>query len=132
MLDAVNLTAILVACLAAFVFGAAWYGVLAGPWMAAAGLTKEQTKPSAGLFAITFACQVVMAVVLSGVLFHAGGPTPANGLVAGAIVWLGFVATTLIVNHRFQGAPWALTAIDGGHWLGVLLIQGAVIGWFGS
>jgi len=26
----------------------------------------------------------------------------------------------------------ALTLLDGGHWLGVLLLQGAVIGWLGG
>ena len=25
----------------------------------------------------------------------------------------------------------SLTLIDGGHWLGVLLIQGAILGWWG-
>lgn len=49
----------------------------------------------------------------------------------GASVWLGFVATTLAVNHTFQGAKKELTLIDGGHWLGVLLVQGLLIGWMG-
>jgi hypothetical protein len=35
--------------------------------------------------------------------------------------------TSLIVNHAFQGAKRMLTLIDGGHWLGVLLIQSAVL-----
>ncbi|MBM3524115.1 MAG: DUF1761 domain-containing protein, partial [Alphaproteobacteria bacterium] len=35
------------------------------------------------------------------------------------------------VNHGFQGVKRALTVIDGGHWLGVLLIQGVIIGWMG-
>ena len=49
-----------------------------------------------------------------------------------AVVALGFVVTTLSVNHRYQGFGWGLTAIDAGHWLGVLLIMGALIGWFGA
>jgi hypothetical protein len=47
-------------------------------------------------------------------------------------MWLGFVATTLAVNNAFRGATGSLTLIDGGHWLGVLLLQGAVIGWLGT
>jgi hypothetical protein len=35
------------------------------------------------------------------------------------------------VNHAFGGAKPMLTLIDGGYWLAVLLIQGAVIGAFG-
>jgi hypothetical protein len=46
-------------------------------------------------------------------------------------VWLGFVATTLVVNNTFQGAKRSLTYIDSGHWLGVLLLQGAIIGLLG-
>ena len=37
----------------------------------------------------------------------------------------------MAVNHAFQGAKRSLTLIDGGHWLGVLLIQGAILGWWG-
>ena len=54
-----------------------------------------------------------------------------TGLITGALCWLGFIGTTLMVNDGYQGNRWALTAIDGGHWLGVLLIQGAIIGWMG-
>ena len=46
-------------------------------------------------------------------------------------VWLGFMATTLAVNQRYEGFGWDLTIIDGLHWLGVALIMGAVIGGFG-
>ena len=35
------------------------------------------------------------------------------------------------LNYAFHGAKQMLTLIDGGHWLGVLLIQGAVMGWWG-
>jgi hypothetical protein len=58
--------------------------------------------------------------------------TIRNGLISGAFCWLGFVATTLSVNYAFGQRKPALTLIDGGHWLGVLLIMGAVIGAFGS
>ncbi len=36
----------------------------------------------------------------------------------------------LLVNHAFLGTKRTLT-IDGGHWLAVLLIQGAIIGVWG-
>jgi hypothetical protein len=38
----------------------------------------------------------------------------------------------MTVNHRYQGFGWDLTLIDGLHWLGVALVMGAVIGWFGG
>jgi Protein of unknown function (DUF1761) len=54
-----------------------------------------------------------------------------GGVVTGFFVWLGFVITTMGVNHAFGGAKPMLTFIDGGYWLAVLLMQGAVIGAFG-
>lgn len=131
MLDAVNLVAVISAAVAAFLFGAVWYSAFGKPWMRAARLTPADTRPRPSLFVTAFACQIVMAFVLAGVMFHAWPVTVANGLITAGLVWLGFVLPTQTVNHRFQSAPWALTAIDGGHWLGVLAIQGTVIGAFG-
>jgi hypothetical protein len=133
----VNYLAIALAAAAAFVFGGVWYGILSKPWMAAVGKTEQDIKasgtPMAVLFVVTFIAQLVMAWALAGIIGHlgVGQVTLRNGLISGALAWLGFVATTLVVNHGFQGAKPALTVIDGGHWLGVLLIQGAIIGWMG-
>ncbi|WP_417677709.1 DUF1761 domain-containing protein [Roseibium sp.] len=131
MFDGINLVSVALAAVVAFVFGALWYGVLGKVWMKAAGLTKEETRPNPKTFLLTFFCQLLMAFVLAGVIYHTGETTLKAGLISAVLIWLGFVVTTQIVNHRFQGAPWALTLIDGGHWLGVLLIQGAVIGLIG-
>lgn len=74
-----------------------------------------------------------MAYVLAGLVGHLGQGqvTPLNGLISGAFVWFGFVLTTLATNHGFQGQKITLTLIDAAHWLGVLLIQGLVIGLMG-
>jgi hypothetical protein len=132
-----NLLAIVLAAIVSFMFGWLWYGVLfPKQWMAALGTTEEELKkkgPSPMPFAIAFIAQIVMAWVLCGLLRHLGpgAVTVKNGLVAGFFLWLGFVMTTLIVNHTFQGTSRTLTAIDGGHWLGVLLLQGIVVGLLG-
>jgi hypothetical protein len=74
-----------------------------------------------------------MAWVMGGLMGHLGEAaySVGGGAMTGAIAWLGFVATTLLVNHGFQESKIALTLIDGGHWLGVLIIQGVVIALFG-
>jgi hypothetical protein len=131
-----NLWAVLLAAAASFVFGGVWYGALSQQWMAAAGLTEQQVKGSGGPspwpFVITFIAQAVMAWTLAGILLHlsrSGIPaTLKNGVMSGFFVWLGFIATTLVVNHQFQMQKPALTLIDCGHWLGVMLIQGAILG----
>lgn len=134
----INFWAVLAAAAASFVFGGIWYGALSKQWMAAAELTEEQIKgangPSAWPFIITLLAQFVMAWMLAGLLLHlakAGIPaTWRSGVVTAAFVWLGFVAPTLIVNHQFQMQKSALTLIDNGHWLGVVIIQGAILGFF--
>jgi hypothetical protein len=133
----INYMAVILAALAGFLLGGVWYGVLGQKWMAALGKSEEDIKAAGRgmpfLFALTLLAQLVMALILAGLVGHlgTGQVTAANGLISGAAVWLGFVATTLAVNHGYQGASWTLTAIDGGHWLAVLLVQGLIIGWLG-
>jgi hypothetical protein len=127
------------AALGSFIFGGIWYGTLAKQWMTAASLTKERIEAAGGqtptMLAITYVCQLIMAWMLAGVLLHmakAGIPgTAVNGMISAAFIWLGFIVTTMIVSHRYQLQSWTLTLIDGAHWLGVLLIQGAILGRFG-
>ncbi|MEM7425681.1 MAG: DUF1761 domain-containing protein [Pseudomonadota bacterium] len=129
--EGINYVAVLVAAVAAFIFGAIWYGTLSKQWMAAVGLT-EQPKPDPLLYGLTFLCQLAISYFLAGVMGHISQVSVTGGMVTAAFVWLGFVVTTQIVNHRFQGQKWSLTLIDCGHWLGVLLIMGIVIGAFGA
>jgi Protein of unknown function (DUF1761) len=136
---AFNVWAIAAATAASFVFGGIWYSALSKPWLAALGKSEAQLKATARpmpmLFAISIAGQLIMAWVLTGLLIHlTKAGIPANlrtGLITGAFCWLGFVATTLATNHGYQGNKWSLTLIDGAHWLGVLAIQGAMLGWIG-
>ena len=74
-----------------------------------------------------------MAWVLAGIIAHLGPGqvTIRNGVISGAFIWLGFVVTTLAVNYGFGGRRPMLTVIDSGHWLGVLIVMGAIIGAFG-
>jgi len=137
-----NYWPVLIAAVAAFAFGAVWYGTLSKQWMAARDMSAadmEKAKAQMGAvpipYIIAFVALLVMAWMFAGVLMHlARGGMPISirtGMISGFFLWLGFVITTMTVNHAFQGARRSLTLIDGGHWLGVLLIQGAVLGWSG-
>ncbi len=133
----INWPAIAAAAAASWIFGALWYGALSKQWMAASGLTATDVngpdgKPKLplGPMIISFVAEFVMAIILAGVIAHTAkkGVTISSGALVGAICWLGFVITTLATNHAYGRAKPALTIIDGGHWLGVLLIQGVVLG----
>jgi hypothetical protein len=132
----VNYIAVIIAALAGFGLGAVWYTVLSRPWMHAIGKTEAECKQQQGSakvvpFAISIVALFIMALMLAGVMGHLGDITIRGGVISGFFVWLGFVITTMGVNHAFSGAKPMLTLIDGGYWLAVLLIQGAVIGAFG-
>lgn len=132
----INYYAIPLAAILGFAFGGVWYSVLSTPWLDAVGKTADDIKaanaayPVPPAFIIAIVSQLVMAYVLVGHLGQ-GQVTPLNGLISGAFVWFGFVLTTLATNHGFQGQKITLTLIDAAHWLGVLLIQGLVIGLMG-
>ena len=126
----ISYLAVIVAAVVAYAFGAIWYMLLAKPWLAAVGFT-EPPKPAPAPFVIAFVAQLVIAYFLAGLIAHLGDVTVQRGMITAFFVWLPFVLGTMVVNHRFQGAQWSLTLIDGAHWLGVLLIMGVVIGLFG-
>jgi hypothetical protein len=135
-----NYWPVLIAAIASFAFGAIWYTVLSRQWMAARGLTEAEVRGRTGSsplpFIISFVALLIMAWMFAGILSHLarGGTVMSvrSGLIAGFFLWLGFVITTMAVNHAFQGERRALTLIDGGHWLGVLLLQGAILGWWAA
>lgn len=130
----VNYLAVLVAAIAGFFVGWPWYMTLGKPWARALGMDPDNPPPPAPKpFIILGIALLVMAFVLAGVIGHLGQDqvTLANGVLSGIFVWAGFVVTSMSVNYAFQDRPLSLTLIDGGHFLLVLMLQGAIIGWMG-
>ena len=133
------------AAVCAWLFGAMYYGTLGKRWVEAQGTTVEafRAKQAANAgklsakipFILAFIAQLIMAYVLYGLMKHVAhtGPlTVRNGVISGAFVWFGFILTSIAVNNAFSGRKTMLTVIDAGHWLGVMLILGAVLGAFAS
>ena len=136
----VNWLSIVLAAVAAWLFGGAYYSSTSKFWLAAQGKTLEQcqaemaAKSSAEKFApfiLVFIAEIVIGWALYGVLVHMNAFTLRGGLISAALVWFGFVMTTMSVNNAFSGRKVALTVIDGIAWLGAFLIIGAIVGWMG-
>ncbi|HEY5378157.1 MAG TPA: DUF1761 domain-containing protein [Pseudolabrys sp.] len=136
----VNLLSVLVAAIAAWIFGAAYYGILGKRWIGAQGKTLESLKiENAGKSALTkampfvlsFVAELVMGVTIYGILTHSGLWSWHAGIATGAFCWLGFVLTTTVVNNAYSGRRVLLTVIDSAHWLGALVIIGCIIGAWG-
>ena len=134
----INYVAILAAAVAAWLAGAVWYGVLGKQWLAALGWTEAdmmgpdgKRRMPVGPMILSFIAVLIMAFLLSGLMAHVGPLSVRSGIISGALVWVGFVVTTIAVNNAFQRRKLMLTVIDSGHWLLALVVQGAVIGAFG-
>src|SRR5262245_21043469 len=136
----VNFIAIVVAAVASWVFGAAYYGGLGQKWVVALGTTREalmaQNAGKSGAakaspFVLSLFAELIMAFVLWGIIFHVGTWSIRAGIISGVVCWLSFVLTTVATNNAYPGRKVMLTVIDTGHWLGVLAIMGAIIGGFG-
>lgn len=138
-----NYLAVLIAGISGWIVGAAYYMTLGKAWVAALGTTMDALKAEnagksqgakAAPFILSAVANLVMAWVLAGLIGHLGPGevTIGSGVISGAFVWLGFVATTVSVNYAYAGRKPMLSVIDAGYWLLALLAQGAIIGAFGA
>ena len=136
----VNYLSILIAAVAAWLVGGAYYTALSKPWLAAQGKTLEQCKAEqagksglakAAPFVLAFVGEIIMAWMLYGILVHMGVFSLRAGAISGALIWFGFVLTTITINNAFGGQRAMLTVIDSIAWLGALLIIGAIVGGMG-
>jgi len=137
----INYLAIFAAAVAAWILGAVYYTTLSKPWLAAVGMTAADMKKQSedkvraiAPFILSFVAEIVMAWVLAGVLGHLGPGqvTVRNGVISALFLWFGFVLTTIATNNAYPGRKVMLTVIDAGHWLGVMLLIGAIVGGFGA
>jgi hypothetical protein len=132
----VNYLAVIVAAIAAFAIGAVWYSFLFSKlWLEAVEIDKDELgqRRSPLPFVIAIIAYVVMAWVLAVVIasIWRGSADFGDGILAGFMVWLGFILTTTAVNYAFPGRRPALTAIDAGGWLVISVVMGAIIALFG-
>jgi hypothetical protein len=136
----VNILSVLIAAVAAWIFGAIYYTTLGKVWMAAQGKTAESCKAEfaakSGIakftpFVLSFIGALIMGVTIYGILTHSGLWSLRAGIITGAFCWFGFVLTTVVINNAYQGRKVMLSVIDCGHWLGALIIIGGIVGWWG-
>lgn len=132
----VNWLAVLLAMIASMALGAAWYIGLSKQWLAATDRTMDQIKTGSGGQATPFiwgaAMQLVMAYFLALLTpMILGEMSVGNAVIVGIHLWVGFILTSMILNHRYQGVSWSLALIDGGYMLGVVVVQGVVLGLLG-
>jgi len=127
-----NWVAILVAAIASFLFEALWYSVFMNEWLSGIGRTREWLMSSgmspALQYAVAILCAVIMATVLSICVQGSGEHSARRGILVGALVWLGFVATTWATEYIFEVRTLQIYAVNAGFWLFDLILIGAIVG----
>ena len=130
--------ALVVAMLASFLFEAGWFSVFLKPWLAGIGRSMDWLTSQPGItppvqYAVALLCSFIAAAVLSIAIQASGPQTFFRGIVVGAILWFGLIATTLARDYIFEVRPLTLYAINAIYTLIDLMLMGAIVGaWKGK
>ena len=123
---------VLIAAVAAFLLGFAWYTVLFGKaWQAETGITSESAKSGAAMtHGLAF---VMMAVLAFGLNMMIGFHEPAeqtltHGAFHGVQLAGIFGLPAVAINYLYQQKSLKLFLIDGGYLLAFMALMGAVMG----
>ena len=111
-----NWLAIIVIAVAAYAAAGGWYGLLATPWMAETGLTRERIKAagsgnysSYGVAAVAYIAGVISLAI---VMQWAGASSAVDGLLVGLLVGIGFFGLLHITLLSYTLKSMKLMGID--------------------
>ena len=126
-----GIVSVLVAAAAAWVFGAAWYGIIGTRWMDASGLTEaELDRGDPKPYFVSFVCVVIVATMTRHILLAAGiteaWPAFVSGLGLGLFVAAPWIATNVMFSNRSKRLIW----MDGTYPAVGTAIIGLVLSWF--
>ena len=126
-----NWLAVVVVAIAAYALGAGWYGVLANPWMAATGLTREIIKSrkseSMRAYGLAAAAAFGAALAMAVVVQAANADGLMEGLVLGLVVGVGLVGLTTAAGYAFEFRPLKLYLINAGYSVAQVAIGGMIL-----
>jgi hypothetical protein len=121
--------AVAVAAIAGFPLGALWYGALFGSaWMALTGITKERAQQAnmVKIYGTTLLLNLIIATSLA--MFIGPAANLHDGLFAGFMAGLTYVAAAFGIAYLFEFRPLKLWAINAGYQVVVFSIMGAILG----
>jgi hypothetical protein len=124
-----NLWAILVAALSAFLIGGAWYSpaLLGGAWKDANGFGADGPGAGPRVFVVGFVLSLVMAVNLA-MFLNDPKTTVAWGATAGFLAGFGWVAMGMGIVALFERRSLKYVLINGGYLTVALTAMGAILG----
>ena len=128
-----NLWAVVVSAVAAFMIGGLWYGLLfAKAWVRLHGFSEDQqkqmAKDQARNFALFFVGDLIMATVISFLVINLRISSGGQGALLGFVLWLGIAATIGASKSAATLKTLPAHLIDAGHELAGLGVMGAILG----
>ncbi len=125
----VNYLAVVVATIAAVLIGIVSFGVAGfGERLARlSGMRPRTGPPSPTQFAVGIVVGLVNAWVLALLALNLGGASIADGILLGALVWIGFGATLKAAQVAFEGRSWNTWLISGVHDLLIQVVMAAIV-----
>ncbi|MCA9761765.1 MAG: DUF1761 domain-containing protein [Gemmatimonadetes bacterium] len=132
-MPSVNLLAVLLATISAFMIGGIWYGPLFGKaWMTEHGFTAEQIRNDfnpAKTYGTTFVLAAITAWTFA--IFLGPGIGWSTGGMYGLIAGLCWVTASIATNYQFEGTSNTLLLINGGYHTVRFAVMGAILGAIG-
>jgi hypothetical protein len=124
-----NHIAIIAAAIAFWLFGALWFNLLGGPWLALVGKTEAEVQRYGMIpfIAATGLCWIAAYGVANIMTFHSSH-SPVIGAKIGFFVSVCFFAALSLMNFLFEGRPIGLFLIEGGYGVIGVTLMGAIIG----
>src|ERR1051325_298804 len=127
-IPSVNLIAVVVAAVVAFVSGGIYWGVIANPLTKLLGGVPDPGKmPPAALIA-SFLTRVMVAYVLAIFLKYADDQDALSGAAIALLAWIGFVLTISIGQASFRQISWSQFIVNAGESLLGYALMGVIIG----
>ncbi|WP_428927267.1 DUF1761 domain-containing protein [Marinibacterium sp. SX1] len=128
-----EILSVIVAALASYGFGAAWYMILSRRWIEASGVAVDPTtgRPRNASDPLPYITAFVGSLMVAGMMRHvfagAGLVTTGEGILAGLGIGLFLVTPWIATFYGFANRPRALTLIDGGYATGGCGMIGLVL-----
>lgn len=129
-MSTLNVWAILVAAIVAFMLGAAWFSpaLFGKVWKRANGFgADEPPQASAQMMILAFLLTLVMSANLA-MFLNDPKTTLAWGAAAGFLAGFGWVTMGMGIVSIFERRPWTYVLVNGGYLTVALVVMGAILG----
>lgn len=126
-----GILSVILAAIAAWIFGAVWYGIIGRQWMAASGLTEETVnRKDPAPYIVSFVSAILVAGMFRHILSMTGieslGKSALMGLGLGLFVATPWIVTNVMFGQRDKGLIW----MDGAYPTIGMALMGVVLALF--